>query len=149
MFNVKDYIKNKGIGFYFTVGIALFSVVTAIVYAACYTGTDSMSWIAFALLLVGVVGSAVLVVFKQYNWAPIAQAVLNFLAFLFFAYGIYYYVSVVMVGIDLTSFEPAFFVNIILFVINFGLSVANVFLRQIKNNAAKDQREQINGQKAV
>lgn len=132
MIDVKEYVKDKSVGFYFTAGIALLSLVIAIVYACSYAGTDNISWAAFALLLAGIVGTAALVALKQYQWAPIAQAVLNFVALLLFIYGIYYYVSVVMTGIDATGFEPAFWANTILFAIVFVLSVVNVFLPQKK-----------------
>lgn len=133
MFNLKEYAKDKGIGFYFTAAIALLTLITAIVYAAGFAGTDDMSWAAFALLLVGLAGSVALIAFKQYFWAPIVQAVFCFLALLMFIYGIYYYVSVVMTGIDATAFSAQFWVSTILFALLFVLSVANIFLSQTKD----------------
>ena len=69
---------------------------------------------------------------KQYKIAPYALGFLNFVALLFYVYGIYYYVSVVLVGIDLDHFEPQFFVSTILFVVLLGASVTSIFMEQVK-----------------
>ena len=83
----------------------------------------------------------VLIALKKYSYAPYALAVLIFLSLLFFIYGIYYYVSVVMVGIDLDSFDPEFIVCTIFYILAFGVSVANLFIRQIKKEAVENEQE--------
>lgn len=129
----KDYLKNKAIGFWFSVGIGAFALVTAVVYVACYAGTDNINWVSFALMLAAFIVSAVLIPLNKFvKYLPYVQALLIFLSLLFFIYGIYYYVSVVAVGIDLDHFGPEFFVCVILFVIAIGVSIANVFLPQEK-----------------
>lgn len=129
---IKEYLKDKSVGFWFSASLVLFTLITAIVYSVSYAGTDNISWGAFAFLIAAAAGSAVLIALKQYKFVPYLQALLIFLSLLFFIYGIYYYVSVVMVGIDLDHFDPEFYACTILFVIAFVASVANVFLRQTK-----------------
>lgn len=141
MVMLKDYLKDKAVGFWFTCALTVLSIITAAVYAGCYAGTDDMSWTAFALVLLAGLSGAALVGTKQFKYAPYALAVLIFLSLLFFIYGIYYYVSVVMVGIDLDSFDARFIVNFILYLLLFGLSIANLFLTQIKVKGAEDEQE--------
>ena len=130
--NIKGLFKNKSIGFYVTLGTIGLALVTAVAYLLCYNNTDNFNVWAFIVLLVSVVASVILVLIKQYKIAPYALGFLNFVALLFYVYGIYYYVSVVLVGIDLDHFEPQFFVSAILFVVLLGASVAAIFMKQEK-----------------
>ena len=130
--NIKGLFKNKSIGFYVTLGTIGLALVTAVAYLLCYNNTDNFNVWAFIVLLVSVVASVILVLIKQYKIAPYALGFLNFVALLFYVYGIYYYVSVVLVGIDLDHFEPQFFVSTILFVVLLGASVAAIFMKQEK-----------------
>lgn len=142
--DVKKYVKHKGIGFWFSVAVTLLSLVTAIVYVSCYAGTDNINWGAFALLLVSFVAGGALIALNRYKWAPYAQAVLVFVSLLLFIYGIYYYVSVVMVGIDADSFDASFIINAIFFIVTFGLSVANLFLNPEKSESKGAENESKN-----
>ncbi len=133
----REAFKNKPLGFWFSVGIGVFALVTAVVYVACYAGTDNMNWVSFALMLAAFIVSAVLIPLDKFvKYLPYAQALLIFLSLLFFIYGIYYYVSVVAVGIDLDHFDSEFIVCVIFFVLALGVSIANVFLRQEKEKTA-------------
>lgn len=136
---IKDYIKDKAVGFWFSVALTALSLITAAVYAGCYAGTDDMSWVAFVLILLAGISGATLIALKQFKYAPYALAILIFLSLLFFIYGIYYYVSVVMVGIDLDSFDAKFIVCLILFLLSFALGIANLFIRQIKREGAENE----------
>ena len=96
---------------------------------------------AFVFILLAAISGGTLIALKQYKYAPYAIAVFVFLSLLFFIYGIYYYVSVVMVGIDLDTFDPQFIVCALFFMLAFGLSIANLFLKQIKDGGRKDEQE--------
>ena len=128
--NFKDLFAKKPIGFYVTLGTIGLALVTAIAYLFCYNNTDNFNLWAFVVLLVSVVVSVALVLFKQHRIAPYALGLLNFVALLFYVYGIYYYVSVVLVGIDLDHFEPEFFVSTILFAVLLVSSIAAIFMKQ-------------------
>lgn len=138
---LQNYLKDKDVGFWFSASLVVFSLLTAVTYAACYAGTDNINWVSFAFMLAAAVAGGVLIALKKYFYAPYALAVLIFLSLLFFIYGIYYYVSVVMVGIDLDSFDPEFIVCTIFYILAFGVSVANLFLRQIKKEAVENEQE--------
>ena len=130
--NLKDLFAKKTVGFYVTLGTIVLALVTAIAYLLCYNNTDNFNLWAFVILLVSVVVTTLLVLLKQHKIAPYALGLLNFVALLFYVYGIYYYVSVVLVGIDLDHFEPEFFVSTILFVVLLGSSVTAIFMEQEK-----------------
>lgn len=145
---IKNYLKTRSVGFWFSVAVILLSVITAAVYAASYAGTDNISWAAFALLLVGAAAGVVLIALKQGKFAPYVLALMAFAAFLCFVEGIYFYVSVVMVGIDIQDgFSAEFIVCALLFVLTFGLGVADIFLSQTKPEKTQTA-EEVNDEKA-
>jgi hypothetical protein len=137
---MKKYLEDKAFGFYVTGGLAILSIILAIVYSVSYrgfysAGKEVFSQAAFWLLLVWVVIDIVLYVLKVGRYGNYVAAVAGLLSFLFYIYGIYYYASVMAVGIDAT-FDGKFFFTTILFVVNWIGSLANVFFPQVKE--AKD-----------
>ena len=127
-----DLKKGKAVGFYVTLGLIFASLITAIVYIACFFGTDEMNYVSFAILLLGAIASGALVFFKKYTIASYVVASSIFLALLFYIYAVYYYVSVVLVGIDLDHFSAQFIITTIFFLLSFIVGVVNVFLPQVK-----------------
>ena len=119
---IREYLKDKAIGFWFSVSLVLLTAVTAIVYVSC-------------------IATVVLILLKKFEYASYAAALLIFLSLLFFIYGIYYYVSVVLVGIDLDSFSAEFIACTVLYALTFGLGVANVFLRPLKKETDKEEKD--------
>ena len=91
-----------------------------------------MSWGAFAVMLVGAVVAAALPFFKLTKWSCVVLAVTNFVALLLYAYYIYFYVSIVLVGIQASSFSWQFILCTTLFVVLLVGGIANVFLKQEK-----------------
>ena len=133
--NLKKLTEGKAYGFYVSVAMILLSVITAIVYVACFAGEEKyhiMNYGAFAFMLIGAVAGIVLLVLKKYEWVPYILGGCAFIGLLLFIYGIYYYCSVVFVGIDLHEFSPESIINMILFFGTTILGVVNVFLPQIK-----------------
>ena len=127
--DLKNLFKGKTVGFYILLATIFLTLVTAFAYLGCYNNTDNFNVWAFIILLASSVISICLVVLKQHNYTPYVIGFLNFLALLFYVYGIYYYVSVVLVGIDLDHFEPEFFVSTILFVLTLGASISTIFMK--------------------
>ena len=134
--NLKDLFSKKPVGFYATLVTIGFTLVTAITYFLCYNNTDNFSNWAFIVLLVSFVVAVVLVLLKQFKLVPYTLGLLNYVAMLFFIYGIYYYVSVVLVGIDLDHFEIQFFISTIAFVVLVVLSAVAIFMKQTKEEEA-------------
>ena len=135
--NYKGLFKNKPVGFYITLGTIALTLIMAIVYLLSYNGTDEFSIWAFIVLLVSVVGSIVLIGLKQYKITPYVLSFLNFLSLLFYVYSIYFYVSVVLVGIDLDHFEPKFFVCTIGLVVLLASSITTIFTKQEKEEVTE------------
>jgi hypothetical protein len=136
MENLKAFFKDKSYGFYASVVVFVLSLITAIVYAANYSGTKEMSWAAFIIILVGLVAAVVLGVFGKYRWIPVAMAVADFAALLLFIKAVYFYVSVVLYGINGSAFSPQFTTSTVFLIITFVLSIANIFLKQVKDEEA-------------
>jgi lysylphosphatidylglycerol synthetase-like protein (DUF2156 family) len=136
MENLKAFFKDKSYGFYASVVVFVMSLITAIVYAANYGGTKEMSWAAFIIILVGLVAAVVLGVFGRYRWIPVAMAVADFVALLLFIKAVYFYVSVVLYGINGSAFSPQFTTSTVFLIITFVLSIANIFLKQVKDEEA-------------
>lgn len=132
MDKVKKFFESKSYGFYVSIGLTLLSLVTAIVYASLFHMSRYMSWGAFAVILVGVVVAVALPFVKQAKWSCAVLALADFLALLLYVYNIYFYVSVVMVGIQASTFSPQFLACTALFVILLVCNIANVFLKQEK-----------------
>lgn len=131
--DLKKLFKGKTVGFYVLLASIVLTLATAFTYLGCcgngIVGYETYNVWAFVLLLVSAAISLCLVAFKQKKFAPYVLGLLNFGALLFYVYGIYYYVSVVLVGIDLDHFEPAFFISTILFVLTLGTSVSTIFMK--------------------
>lgn len=136
--NLKQRLAEKSFGFYVTVGVAVLAIITAIVYAACYSNTPRfLSWPAFALLIAGAVIALGLAFLRLDEFGTAILALFSLIALLLFVKVIYNYVIVVIVGIDLNSFEPAFLASTVLFALTFVASVVNIFLPQNKPKEAK------------
>lgn len=127
---MKAITDNKAPGFRMTLVCMVLSLVTMIVYTVIYSKTRFMSWESFGIILAGVILTLVLILAKQYRFAPSALMVGDFVAALFYIYHIYFYISSVATGIQFSGFPPEFFVNIAFFVVTIALSVACVFMPQ-------------------
>src|SRR5574344_21119 len=132
---MKKFIAKKGFGFYVTAALALLSIVTAIIYRVTYAGFYSgnqevFSRVAFWFLLGWIPCAIALYVFKQGRYANYLAAIALFVAFLTYVNAIYYYVSVMAVGID-ASFTSIFLITI-LCLVQCIVALANVFFPQEK-----------------
>lgn len=133
MANTKTFFRNKSAGFYVTLVLIAASLITAAVYTALYGESNYMSWPAVGFLVGGSVVSLVLCCTKF--GAGMANAVLafaDFIAALFYIYGIYFYVSIVLVGIQASSFNDQFRTCTGLFAVLLLANLVNVFLKQVK-----------------
>ncbi len=125
--NVREYFAEKKYGFYVLLSSMLLSLITMIVYAASYGQTRYMSWAAFAILLVGIVLAAVLIVFRLYRFAPAVMLVTTLISLLLFIYYIYFFISSVLTGIQFSGFPPEFWASVIFFALSLVVSIVSVF----------------------
>ena len=129
--NFKSYIKTRSVGFWISVSAAIVAAVTATVYAACYGGSKDFgvgALVCAILCAAAAAAAAFAPVVGKYM--PYALVVLASAAAGCYIYSIYYYVSVVLVGIDLDSFDAKFIVNTALFVLLAVLAAVDMFFRQ-------------------
>lgn len=131
---MRDLFKNKNYGFYVTLAAAVLAIVTDIVYSVNYGQSMYMSWVGFVMLLIGVVGTIVLVLLKQTRFAPTAMMFFAFIGTLFFIYYMYFFISSALTGIQYAGLPPQFLATAILFIITLVVSVAAVFMPQEKEN---------------
>ena len=130
---MKKLLENKAYGYYVTLALSVLSVVVAVVYAVLYSGSRYMSLPAVILPIVGTVAAVGLgFVRGGGKWANAVLALCDFVALLFYIYGIYFYVSVVLVGIQASSFNSQFVICTVLFVGLLIANLVNVFLKQEK-----------------
>jgi hypothetical protein len=137
-------LKGRSYGFFVTLCVAVLSLVTAIVYAACYQSTPRfMDWNVLIIMVVGIVLSLAMLFVKMpkgfiistdtiHDLAGVPMALANLIGLMLYIEVIYNYVAVVMVGIDLGSLSGEFIACTLLLVLSFVAALVNVFLRQDK-----------------
>lgn len=131
--NLQKRLADKSVGFYILLAAALISVVTAVVYAANYSKLSVyMSWAAVIIMAIGAVVSVGLSFVGIDEIAPAVVALTSLIGLLLFVKAIYGYVAVVVVGIDLNSFDAKFIACTILFILSYVVSVASIFVPQKK-----------------
>ena len=127
---MKAFFADKSRGFAMSIVVFLFSLVTAVVYIVGYSDNSDFSPPVFVVILVGAAAAVVLTVLKRYNWVSVALALGDFAALLLFIESVYFYVSVVLYGINGSAFSPAFLSSTVCLALSLVLSVANIFVKQ-------------------
>lgn len=130
---IKQTLAEKCPGFYVMLAAAILAIVTAIAYAVSYsTLTQYLSWSAVVLLIGGAIVAVVLAFTNLDELGTGILALCSLIAMLMYVKLIYYYVSVVIVGIDVQSFDMAFITSAVLFVLTFVVSVVAIFVPKTK-----------------
>lgn len=125
-------LKDKSYGFYVTLVLIAASLIAAVVYAVLYNGSRYMSWPAAGIMLAGTAVALVLAFTKLAKWSCAVLALADFVGLLLYVYGIYFYVSIVMVGIQASTFNWQFKLCMVMFVVLLIANIVNVFLKQTK-----------------
>lgn len=133
---MKNIFNGKAIGFYFTVATGALALIEAIVYAVSYAnftnqGVSIMSWPLFVLLMVLAAVNITLIFLNKSEFAPYVSAVLALSIFCLYIYSMYWYVSVMVYGID-AQINATFIFNSLFVVLVLLVSFANVYLKQRK-----------------
>lgn len=121
-------LKSKPVSTVITLICSLLSLVTAILYRMWFVGTSEYNKMAFLCLVI----ASALGVFAFFGLANLVNAVQFLLIVagcMLYIYGMYYYVSIVLVGIDLQSFSSAFIVSSVLLGSTTAASTVNVLLK--------------------
>jgi len=128
MGKIKVFLKEKSVGFYFILASLVLSLIAIILFFANLGGDKFISWTNFALLLVLLLGSIALIIFKKDAFVPALTSILSGLVLGFFIYDTYNYIAIVMTGIDIESFAPIYIAECIFLVLLFGISIASIFI---------------------
>ncbi len=128
----KGFLKDKCFGFYVTLALIALTVIVDAIYAKLYAGSLYMSWPAFWVMLGGAAAALGLGFTKLAKWSNAVLALADFLGLLFYIYGIYFYVSVVIAGIQTGSFNGQFIFCCIAFGLLLAANIVNVFLKQVR-----------------
>lgn len=137
-----NVFKERAYGFYITLLAIVLSLVTAIVYAANYhADLTFMSWLAFAMLLVGAGVGLVCAFFRIPELGQAVLGVTSLIGVLFFVKSLYGYLAVVAVGIDLDGLEPRFLACTILFALTLVVSIVSIFAKQTIEAKAEEAAE--------
>lgn len=132
MGKINGLLKDKSYGFYVTLALTVLSLVTALIYMALYNGSRYMSWPSVGIMLGGAAVALVLAFTGLAKWSCVVLALADFAGLLFYVYGIYFYVSIVLVGIQASTFNWQFLLCTVMFVVLLIANIINVFLKQAK-----------------
>ena len=102
-------LRSNPISAVITLICSLLSLATACLYRIWFVGSTEFNQAAFLCLII----ASVLGVFAFFGLADVVNAIQFLLVVagcMLYIYGMYYYVSIVMVGIDLQSFSDAFII---------------------------------------
>lgn len=132
---IKNYLRNYPVGFYTSAGVAGASLILALFYTVAYSGSDEFSLLAAIMPAICVVGTILLAALKLYEWIAAFETVTLLTGLSFYVYSIYYYVSVVIIGIDASSFGAAFIISSVLYLLATAGACVNVFVTNKKENA--------------
>lgn len=127
-------LADKRPGFYVTLLLIAATVIIAAIYANMYAGSLYMSWPAFGVMLGGAALALLLGFTKLAKWSNAVLALADFLGLLFYIYGIYFYVSVVIAGIQAGSFNGQFIFCCAAFGALLVANIVNVFLKQVQED---------------
>ncbi len=108
---------------------SVLSVVTALLYRNWFVGSAEFNEIAF-YLMIGAGALGILAIIGLGDFAASIQFLMLLAGSMFYIYGMYYYVSIVLVGIDLQSFSTAFIACSALVGSTVVLSTLNVFIKR-------------------
>lgn len=129
---LKSLFKNRTVGFWVTLSTAALCLLIAVLYPVLNAAYEEYSVWSWIFPLVAAVGACVAIVFRQDWLAPFALLVGVLAGLGFFIYVNYYYVSVVLVGIDAESFSVQFILSATLFVLAAVAATVSVFMPQSK-----------------
>lgn len=105
------------------------SVITAFLYRGWFIGSAEFNEIAFYLMIcAGALG--ILAIIGLGDFSASVQFLMLLAGSMFYIYGMYYYVSIVLVGIDLQYFSTAFIACSALVGSTVALSTLNVLIKR-------------------
>ena len=135
---LKNFLSEKKYGFYVTVIVSLFAVISGIIFVGLYGGSRDFSVFADVCLFLCLIPLAMSLFKPTAKYAHYVLYVLILFALLGYVKGMYLYVSEVMVGIDEYEYSARFILCTILVIINVVASFVNCFFKQVKDEVKEE-----------
>lgn len=139
---IKSFFKNQAIGFYILLGSLILTLTALIIYLSNYSkigeiNLNMMSWESIILMIIGLLGTIALVIFKKTSfWAPMVLAIFNYAALLLYIKTVYMYIAIAAVGIDISTVSNKFIITTLFLALSTIMSVISIFFKQKKNSIA-------------
>lgn len=125
-------LSKKGKGFFIACFSALLCLATAIYYYVSYNGDQYYASAVFYVLLAALPVTAVMLIARLDGFVPTVLTILSGVAILLYVYAMYWDISVVLVGIDKTAFEPRFIACCVLLLLCFIVSEVALYSKMRK-----------------
>lgn len=126
--NLKKIFEGKKFGFYVLLASVVLTLLTGIVYTACYVASAREYNLAASILLFFGFGiSLVLVLLNKVKFLPYILGIINLAALLCYIQGIYLYVSEVFIGID-SELETRFIIVTLLYALTYVANICAMFM---------------------
>lgn len=122
-------LANKGPGFYISGTAAVLSFLLAIYYQISYSSNPYYSSKVVVALMVALPVAVILLLIRAEGFMPAAVTACIGAGLLFFIYAMYFDISVVLVGIDKSSFDPEFIITSAVGVICFLLGEISIYTK--------------------
>ena len=137
---VKNFFKSRGLGFYFTAGAVLLSLIQLIIYSTAFSTVDFVKYKHWTVIFCSVLAILSGIGLSCTKWterfAPLAAFVCALASFLMFIrYGYMYFTELFFAGVSAEAISQMYYGymgSIILYVLIWGVSIAAFFLRQSK-----------------
>lgn len=154
MQKLKDFLREfkdtRTVGFYIAASACAVSLLTFLIYLLYATVGGGQQYFSLAALLIlgaSMLAFAALCLFKQTApWAPFAQAVLIFIAFLIFVYRCYrYFTTIFYSGFSFEGIgrmNGLFTASLVLFFVSMILSQIGVHMKQYRKDGKTEAVEE-------
>ncbi|MCD8223128.1 MAG: hypothetical protein LUD07_13270 [Clostridiales bacterium] len=124
---LSNIFSDKKIGFYLSGLAAILSLVTAIIYQLTYYNNADYSSSVFAILLIAFPAALILTLLRLEAFVPAIVTLIIGIGALRFIYAMYLEMSVVLVGIDKSAFDPQFIVCSVLMILGFIMGEISIY----------------------
>lgn len=137
----KEFIKTRGLGFYFLVGAVILSLIQIIIYEVAFSHSDFLRYKHFSVTLLAVlaiiVSLGMTLTKRTKQLAPITMFFMELFSFMMLMkYGYMYFSELFFGGISLEVIGQMYYGymgSIVLYVLIFIITIAAFFMKQSKN----------------
>lgn len=137
MEKIKEYLKNKKLGYYFVLAISLLALIELIIYLTAFLDPQWESYYDSSVVIFSAIAfvlGATSLCFKNLSrWGAGLSLLFSFLSFLMFnRYGYWYYSQIFFGGIEfrlILEMYYGYLYTILISLVIFGLGIAACFMK--------------------